>query len=66
MNENIRHIICGLVVSLIITPLIAMFAWNNIIAYEFNLPTFDFWAFVLIRFAYKMWFDGVHKIEKNS
>ena len=48
-------VIIKLFFSLVLAPLAMMYAWRAI-AWEFNLPTFDFWIVLLIRVAYKMWF----------
>jgi len=37
-------------VQLFLWALFAMILWNNFIAWEFNLPTFNYWAFILLRF----------------
>ena len=55
--KKYTKMIGSLSVNVFLVPLVAMLTWNNIIAWEFNLPTFSYWAFVLIRVAYLFWFN---------
>ena len=47
--ETIGTIIGHFAIWLFAWAFIAMLLWNNFIAYEFNLPSFSYWAFVLLR-----------------
>ena len=43
--------------------LFAMIVWNNFIAYEFNLPTFSYWAFVCLRMVIIYFNSGLSSRE---
>lgn len=47
--ETIGTIIIRIGVMLFGWSALAMTLWNNFIAYEFNLPTFSYGAFILLR-----------------
>lgn len=43
----------------------AMLLWNNFVAYEFNLPTFSYWAFVLLRVCI-IYFNSGISVKKDA
>ena len=61
MENKIRKI-SGAIGAFLGRMLVALFAWSlcamvlwNHIAYEFNLPTFSYWTFVLLRLVILYW-----------
>ncbi len=56
--EKIGNTIGLIIANVFVIAAITMAAYN-IIAWEFNLPTFNYWAFVLFRVAYLLWFGKV-------
>ena len=59
MKNKIINDLIAIVIGYFLAPLFMMLAWNNVIAWEFNLPTFNYGAFLLIRLAYLFWFRHI-------
>lgn len=57
MKKEIRTIIVAIITNVFLTAAIASIAYNHFIAWEFNLPQFNYWTFVLFRVAYLYWFN---------
>lgn len=57
MKEKVCAIIGTIITNVFLTAAIASIAYNNFIAWEFNLPQFSYWAFVLFRVAYLFWIN---------
>ena len=53
-KEKFEDLIAGIVMQCI-AAVLTMIVYNNFIAYEFNLPTFNFWFFLLAKFAFNYW-----------
>ncbi len=64
--EAIGTTLGKIVANIFIVAAVAAVAYNNIIAWEFNLPQFDYWAFVLLRIAYLFWFGNVKSKKKEE
>ena len=65
MKNKVMDDVIAAVIGFFLAPLFMTLAWNNIIAWEFNLPTFDYGAFLLIRLAYLFWFRRI-KVPQDS
>lgn len=53
-KEKFEDLVFGMIIQCIAAAL-TMIVYNNFIAYEFNLPTFSFWFFLLAKLAYSYW-----------
>lgn len=71
MNETVKKVIGKLsfafgycLVDFLLVPILLSIIYNNYIAYNFNLPTFNYWFFFLIMLTYSLFTGKLMRLLK--